>query len=291
MEKEKLPSTNINWYPGHMAKTKKQIQEDIKLVDIIVEILDARIPKASQNPDISKLIEGKKHIVVLNKSDLAEENENKRWQSFFNSNGVPCIVANSNSGIGSKETIIKVQEIMADDLLKQEQKGRVQKNIRLMIVGIPNVGKSSFINRLARKNSATVGNKPGVTKQKQWIRIEHNIELLDTPGILWPKFESQEVALNLAFTGTIKDEIMDEYEIAYYLISFLYNNYQQRLKDRYGLDNEDLDKDIIGLLELIGKKRGAIMSGGRIDETKTARIILDDFRSGRLGRITLERVK
>ena len=293
--------TSINWYPGHMAKTKKQIQEDLKLVDVVVEILDSRIPKSSQNPDISKMMEGKKRIIVLNKSDLADENENKKWQSFFNNKGIPTIIANSNSGIGSKETIKKVREIMTEDMLKQEQKGRIQKNIRLMIVGIPNVGKSSFINRIAKKNSTIVGNKPGVTKQKQWIRIENNIELLDTPGVLWPKFENQEVALNLAFTGTIKDEIMDEYEIAFYLISFLYENYKINLQERYSItDNElvnvfcediDTSEKIVNLIELIGKKRGAIISGGKLDGTKTARLILEDFRSGKFGRISLEKVK
>ena len=283
--------TNINWYPGHMAKTKRQIQDDLKLVDAVIELLDARIPRASQNPDIAKMIQGKKHIVILNKSDLADETENKRWKCFFEKKGISCIIANANSGIGSKETIKKVKEIMQEDMKKQEQKGRIKKNIRIMIVGIPNVGKSSFINRIAKRNTAEVGNKPGVTKQKQWIRMEDNIELLDTPGVLWPKFENNDVALNLAFTGTIKDEIMDEYEIAYHLVSFLNVNYQQKLKDRYGLSDEEINKNIIDVLELIGKKRGALISDGRIDETKTARIILDDFRSGKIGKITLEKVK
>ena len=274
-----------------MAKTKRQIQDDLKLVDVVIEILDARIPKSSQNPDIAKMLQGKKHIVILNKSDLADENENKKWQSFFDKNKIPNVIANSNTGIGSKEIIKKVKDIMQGDLAKQEQKGRINKNIRIMIVGIPNVGKSSLINRLAKRNTALVGNKPGVTKQKQWIRIEDNIELLDTPGVLWPKFESQEVALNLSFIGTIKDEIIDEYEIAYNLISILCNEYKQNLKERYGLNDDDLKQELIALIELIGRKRGAIVSGGRVDETKTARIILDDFRSGKLGRITLEKVK
>ena len=290
--------TNINWYPGHMAKTKKQIQEDLKLVDVVVEILDARIPKSSQNPDMAKMIEGKKRIVVLNKSDLSEENENKRWQEYFKNNNIPSVIVDSNSGSGVREVISAVQRIMADELEKQQQKGRVQKNIRIMIVGIPNVGKSSFINRISKRNAAIVGNKPGVTRQKQWVRIENNIELLDTPGVLWPKFESEEVALNLAFTGTIKSEIMDEYEIAFHLVQFLNKNYKKRLMERYSITNNEIEnifqddeiQDTVNLIELIAKKRGAIMSGGRTDETKVARLILDDFRTGKFGRITLEKV-
>ena len=293
--------TNINWYPGHMAKTKKQIQDDLKLVDVVIEILDARAPKSSQNPDMAKIIDGKKRIVILNKSDLSDENENKRWQSYFNTKNTIAIIANCNTGTGTKEVIGKINEIMKDELIKHEQKGRVQKNIRVMVLGIPNVGKSSFINRITKKNSAIVGNKPGVTKQKQWVRIDNNVELLDTPGVLWPKFENKEVALNLSFIGAIKDEIIDEYEIAYHLINFLNENYQTELKARYKLTDDEIDSiyknnsdntdRIIQIIELIGKKRGAIMSGGAIDQNKVARVILEDFRSGKIGRITLEKVK
>ncbi|MBR6034164.1 MAG: ribosome biogenesis GTPase YlqF [Clostridia bacterium] len=293
--------TNINWYPGHMAKTKKQIQDDLKLVDVVIEILDARAPKSSQNPDMAKIIDGKKRIVILNKSDLSDENENKRWQSYFNTKNTIAIIANCNTGTGTKEVIGKINEIMKDELIKHEQKGRVQKNIRVMVLGIPNVGKSSFINRITKKNSAIVGNKPGVTKQKQWVRIDNNVELLDTPGVLWPKFENKEVALNLSFIGAIKDEIIDEYEIAYHLINFLNENYQTELKARYKLTDDEIDsiyknnsdntERIIQIIELIGKKRGAIMSGGAIDQNKVARVILEDFRSGKIGRITLEKVK
>lgn len=295
---ESLSKVNINWYPGHMAKTKKQMQEDLKLVDVVVEILDARIPKSSQNPDIAKMIEGKKRVVVLNKSDLAEENENRRWQEYFKSNGIPAIIVDSNIGNGVKEVTSMLQHIMKDELIRQQKKGRVQKNIRIMIVGIPNVGKSSFINRISKRNAAIVGNKPGVTRQKQWVRIENNIELLDTPGVLWPKFGNQKVALNLAFTGTIKSEIMDEYEVAYYLISFLYKNYKNKLMQRYSISDNEIDlifqddeiQSTVSLIETIAKKRGAIMSKGRIDETKVSRLILDDFRNGKFGRITLEKV-
>lgn len=212
--------------------------------------------------------------------------------------GIPATIVDASSGNGVREVTSMVQHIMKDELAKQQQKGRVQKNIRIMIVGIPNVGKSSFINRISKRNAAIVGNKPGVTRQKQWVRIENNIELLDTPGVLWPKFESQEVALNLAFTGTIKSEIMDEYEVAYYLISFLYKNYKNKLMQRYSISDNEIDfmfqgdeiQSTVSLIETIAKKRGAIMSGGRIDETKVSRLILDDFRNGKFGRITLEKV-
>ena len=186
---------DINWYPGHMLKTKKQIIEDLKLIDIVIEILDARIPISSKNPDIEKIISNKKKIVILNKSDLAENNETLKWVDFYKRNNIPAIIADSNLGKGIKETLNKIEELMQQDMQKLADKGRVKKNIRIMIVGIPNVGKSSFINRLCNKKLAVVGNRPGVTKQKQWVRIANNIELLDTPGVLWPKFEDKKVAL------------------------------------------------------------------------------------------------
>ena len=181
--------TNINWFPGHMAKTRKQITEDVKLVDVVVEILDARIPIASQNPEIKKIVQGKKKIVVLNKSDLSDEKENKNWINYFSKQGIVSVLVDSNNGKGIEEVIRQIQKIMSEELQRLAEKGRIGKKIKVMIVGIPNVGKSSFINRIAKKNSAEVGNKPGVTKSKQWIRVNHEIELLDTPGVLWPKFE------------------------------------------------------------------------------------------------------
>ena len=292
--------TNINWYPGHMAKAKKQIQEDLKLVDVVIEILDARIPKSSRNPDIKKITDGKNKILVLNKSDLSDSFENERWNKYFTEQNIISVITNSNTGDGMNEVISKLKKIMQGELVKYEQKGIVNKSIRVMIVGIPNVGKSSFINRLAKKNSAAVGNKPGVTKQKQWIRIEKNIELLDTPGVLWPKLDNESVALNLAYIGTIKDEIIDQFEIAYHFIDFLYNNYKNLLQKRYEISSEELEiifkqkidysEKIVKVIELIGRKRGAIVSGGLVDETKTAQMILNDFRSGKIGKITLEKV-
>ena len=228
-------STSINWFPGHMAKTRRQIEEDLKLVDIVVEMLDARIPIASQNPDLKQIMEknpnGKKKIVVLNKSDIADEKETKRWLEYFQQKNIIAISTDSNSGKGINECIRKIEKEMEEELAKSAQKGRIGRKIKVMIVGIPNVGKSSFINRIAKKNSAEVGNKPGVTKRKQWIRINETVELLDTPGVLWPKFESQEVALNLSYTGTIKDDILDKVEVAYQLLRYLLYNYKTNVID------------------------------------------------------------
>lgn len=287
--------TNINWYPGHMLKTKKQIIEDIKLIDVVIEILDARIPISSKNPDMQKIIANKKRIVILNKSDLAEEKETNRWVEYYKKNGIKAIIADSNLGKGIKETLKQIENIMEEDMQKAASKGRIKKNIRVMILGIPNVGKSSFINRLCNKKTTVVGNRPGVTKQKQWVRISNNIELLDTPGVLWPKFEDENVALNLSYTGSIKDEILQTEEIAFNLLIYLYNNYKSNLFERYKLTDEDINLEdenekIYNIMNSIGRKRGAIVSGGNIDESKTAAIILNDFRSGKLGRITLEKV-
>lgn len=293
---------NINWYPGHMAKTKRQIMEDVRLVDIIIELLDARIPISSQNPDIAGITKNKKKIIVLNKCDLADERQNKRWVEYFNKKNIPAVLTDSNSGKGIEECVRKIEKIMEGDLKNQADKGRIGRKIKAMVLGIPNVGKSSFINRISKKTSAGVGNKPGVTKQKQWIRINEKIELLDTPGVLWPKFESEEVALHLAFTGTIKEDILQRTEIAYYLVKFLIENYPKVLCERYKLTeeyiNEQLEnqeraenENIYEIFLEIGRKRGCIISGGNIDEEKTARIILDEFRNGKIGKITLEEAK
>lgn len=291
---------NINWFPGHMAKTRKQITDDLKLIDVVIEILDARIPISSQNPEMKQITQNKKKIIVLNKCDLSDENDNKKWMEYFIKQGYKVVLADSNTGKGINEVIKQIQVVMVDELKRLAEKGRIGRKTRVMVVGIPNVGKSSFINRIAKKNSAEVGNKPGVTKQKQWIRINDEIELMDTPGVLWPKFESEEVALNLAFTGTIKDDILEITEVAYSLIKFLLENYRNNLIERYSLNeqviNEILSQDqeenqnIYEIMQLIGKKRGAIISGGNIDDEKTSKIILDDFRSGKLGKISLEKL-
>ncbi len=293
---------NINWYPGHMAKTKRQIMEDVRLVDIIIELLDARIPISSQNPDIAEITKNKKKIIVLNKCDLADERQNKKWVEYFNHKNIPAVLTDSNSGKGIDECVRKVEKVMEEDLKIQAEKGRIGRKIKAMVLGIPNVGKSSFINRISKKTSAGVGNKPGITKQKQWIRINEKIELLDTPGVLWPKFESEEVALHLAFTGTIKEDILQRTEIAYYLVKFLIENYPKQLCERYKITEEYINEqlqneerpeneNIYEIFLAIGKKRGCIISGGNIDEEKTARILLDEFKNGKIGKITIEKVQ
>ena len=299
-KKEKLPSTNINWYPGHMAKTKKQIEQDLKLVDIVIELLDARIPISSQNPNIKEITKNKKKIIVLNKCDLADENKNKQWIEYFEEKGITAVLVDSNSGKGIENCIRKIEEIMKVDLELQAEKGRTGRKIRAMILGIPNVGKSSFINRIAKRATAGVGNKPGFTKQKQWIRINDKIELLDTPGVLWPKFQSEEVALNLCFTGTIKEEILDKLEIAYQLTKFLLQNYRKKLCERYKLSEKYIEETLVkhnaeneNIYEImlqIGKNRGCIASGGVVDEEKTARLILDEFKNGKIGKMTIDKI-
>lgn len=295
---EVLSKVSINWYPGHMAKTRRQIESDIRIIDIVIELLDSRIPISSQNPDIAQITKGKKKIIVLNKCDLADEKQNQKWISYFNKKGIKAVLVDSNSGKGIDSCIKAIENIMEEQLQNQAQKGRIGRKIRAMVLGIPNVGKSSFINRISKRTTAGVGNKPGVTKQKQWIRINEKIELLDTPGVLWPKFESEEVGLNLAFTGTIKEEILQRVEIAYQLVKYLLENYRYNICERYGISEnyiEDILKqeqpenmNIYEIMLEIGRKRGCIISGGNIDEEKTARIILDEFKNGKLGRITLE---
>ena len=293
MEKEKLPSTRIQWYPGHMAKTKKQIENDLKLIDVVIELLDSRIPVSSRNPDIKKLTANKKKIIILNKCDLADENTNQKWVKEF-SKEAPVILVDSNSGKGIEKVSKEIDKLMEEEIKKQALRGRINKTIRIMILGIPNVGKSSFINRISQKTTMKVGNKPGVTQNKQWIRIGKNQELLDTPGVLWPKFESNDVALNLAFTGTIKDDLIDKIEVTYELLKILYSKYKNNLIERYKISNEEINEielkenKIYELMKLIGKKRGAIVSGGEVDDEKVSRIILDDFRNSKIGKISLE---
>lgn len=302
-ENKSCASTNINWFPGHMAKAIRQIEEDLKLVDVVIELLDARIPIASQNPDLKNILKKankKKRIIILNKCDLADKKENEKWIKYFKEEGIIAIATDANTGNGINEALRQIEKEMQEEILQLASKGRVGRKIRAMIVGIPNVGKSSLINRIAKKTSAEVGNKPGVTKKKQWIRISDNIELLDTPGILWPKFDNQEIALNLSYIGTIKDDILDKVEIAYNLLKYLLSNYKETVCDRYKFNLEDInnilnrDEDegynnVYDIMLMLGKNRGALISGGNIDEEKTARLILEDFRTGKLGKITLEK--
>ena len=295
-----LGGLNINWYPGHMAKTKKQIIEDLKLIDVVAEIIDSRIPISSQNPEIAKIVQGKNRIIILNKYDLASEEENRKWVDYFNNQKIPAVLVDSSSGKGTQEAIKKIEEVY--DNVKYENKGRIGKSIRIIVLGIPNVGKSSFINKIAKRNTAQVGNKPGVTRQKQWIKIGNRIELLDTPGVLWPKLNSQTVALNLAYTGTIKDDILQKEEIAYELLKILLEKYTINVIERYKIQEAELinimnnkilqeNEKIIEVMNMIGKNRGAIISGGEINVERVSTIILEDFRTGKLGKITLETVE
>ena len=295
-----LPSTSINWYPGHMAKTKRQIIEDLKLIDIVVEILDARIPVSSQNPDIQEYIKNKSTVILLNKSDLSSSCENEKWVNKIQKEGKSAVLVNCNSGEGIKNAIAEIKKVYNNIKEQYKNKGRIGKSIRVMVLGIPNVGKSSFINRASKKVAAQVGNKPGVTRQKQWIRLEEGIELLDTPGVLWPKFGDEKVALNLAYTGTIRDDVLETIEVGFSLLKFLLKNNLNELIERYKLETEDVkqvlddsnldeNEKALEILHKIGRKRGAVISGGDIDEEKTAKIILDDFRSGKIGKITLEK--
>ena len=284
-----------------MKKALNQIEADLKLVDLVIELLDARIPISSQNPETKKLIADKKRIVILNKSDLADEKENIKWVNKFESQNIPAILCNSNTGEGIQKITSRIEKLMEEEKQKAEAKGRIGKIIRVMIIGVPNVGKSSLINRMAQKTSAQVGNRPGVTRQKQWIRLSNNIELLDTPGVLWPRLDNQKVALNLAYTGTIKNEVLDDQDVAYNLLKYLIEEYRQNVIQRYALREDIIDailhnkeleenEQIVEIMNYIGEKRGAIAKGNNIDLEKVSRIILDDFRSGNLGKITLEKV-
>ena len=301
MEKEEnsYHKINLNWYPGHMAKTRREIIEDLKLIDVVIELLDSRIPISSRNPDIAEITKNKDRIIVLNKSDLSDKKANDKWVNYFKENGLIAIECDSNSGRGINEVLRAIEKLKEKELQEYARKGRTGRKIRAMILGIPNVGKSSFINRVSKTSRLIVGNKPGVTKKKQWIRINEKIELVDTPGVLWPKFDNEKVALNLAYTGSIKDEILPQTEIAYQLLKYLLENYKSNISERYKLSTDYIDEvlnqnqpenfNIYEIMQEIGKKRGAIVSGGQVDDEKVARIILDDFRSGKLGKITLER--
>lgn len=274
---------NINWYPGHMKKTRELIQENLKAVDVVVEIIDSRIPIASRNPIINELISGKKRIVVLGKSDLADPEENARWQEHYMAEGNRAICMDSRTG----DNIKKFYRIL-DQMQAEFNEARSNtRPIRLMIVGVPNVGKSSFINKLIGRKSAKTGDKPGVTRGKQWVTLENGMQLLDTPGILWPKFEDPHYGLHLAFCGSIRDEILDTQDLAFELIKVLEERYPENLMERYKLD--EVADDTLTNYEAIAVKRGCIMAGKRIDYERTGRMVIDEFRAGKLGRITLER--
>lgn len=275
---------NIQWYPGHMTKAKRAMREDIKLIDLIIELVDARVPLASRNPDIDDLGKGKARLILLNKADLASEKHNEAWTAWFKEKGYYVVKVNSRSGAGLKQINSVVQEACKEKIERDKRRGIMNRPVRAMVVGIPNVGKSTFINSFAGKACAKTGNKPGVTKGNQWIRLNKTLELLDTPGILWPKFEDQRVGLLLAFIGSINDEILNRDELALELLKFLAQNYPEVLAERYQSEAKDANE----LLSRVAQLRGCLMRGGEPDLGKAAGIVIDDFRSGKLGRITLE---
>lgn len=276
---------HINWYPGHMKKTRELIAENLKMVDIVIEVIDARIPVSSRNPIIDELVKNKRRLIVLNKSDLSDPAANEAWAEHFKKQGNLVLSMNCMTGIGVGQ-LYKLLSRLQDE--KNEGQLR-KKSLRMMIVGVPNVGKSSLINRMTGKKSAKTGDRPGVTKGKQWLGLENGMQLLDTPGILWPKFEDPQVGLNLAFCGSIKDEILDTASLALELIKVLQRDYPQLLRERYKLD--ELDEDALVNMEAIAAKRGFILPGKRIDYERCARTLLDEFRSGKIGNITLEKVQ
>lgn len=280
--------TNYQWYPGHMTKAKRMMQEDIKLIDLVIELVDARVPLSSRNPDIDELGKNKSRIILLNKSDLADSRKNKLWRDYFSKKGFYVLEMNAKTGAGMKSIQGVVQEACKEKIERDRKRGILNRPVRAMVVGIPNVGKSTFINSFAGRACAKTGNKPGVTKGKQWIRLNKSIELLDTPGILWPKFEDPQVGLRLAAIGSINDNILDLTELCGFVTAFLQREKPQVLKERYKADPEG---DVWKTLEQIAIARGCVGKGGEPDREKAARLFLDDFRDGRLGRITLEEAK
>ena len=281
---------NINWYPGHMKKTMDNIRASLKLVDIVGEIIDARIPISSKNPVIDDVLKDKPRIMILNKSDMADENETKKWLSYYRKQGYGAVVVDALHSKGLDKIYSVAKEMLADKFKKLEEKNLSAKTIRMMIVGIPNVGKSTFINSISKRKSAKIGDRPGVTKQVQWIKTKNDLELLDTPGVLWPKFEDERIGLHLAFTGAIKDEIMDIENLAFCFIDELNKKDVNILKNRYNL-SEDSYEETIFLMDEIGRNRGAILKKNEIDYFKVANLVFDDFRKVKLGRITLETVE
>ena len=276
---------NVQWYPGHMTKAKRQMQEDLKLIDLIIELVDARVPLSSRNPDIDRLGQNKSRLILLNKADLADERQNEAWKEYFQGKGFHVVKVDSRNGAGMKAIQNVIQEACREKIERDRRRGIKNRPIRAMVAGIPNVGKSTFINTFAGKACAKTGNRPGVTKGKQWIRLNKNVELLDTPGILWPKFEDQEVGIRLAYVSSIKDDILNMEELALSLIGYLKKNYPGVLQERYEADETG---EALEILQGIARARGCLKKGEELDYAKASSLFFDDFRSGKLGRITLE---
>lgn len=278
---------NIQWYPGHMAKTRRMIAEQLRNVDAVCEILDARVPLSSRNPDVEELTAGKPRLIVLNRVDLADPAATRRWSDWFRGRGFAVLEANARQGQGTRQFPGAVRSLLSDKLAAYAERGQAGRMIRVMVLGIPNVGKSTFINQVARRKTAKAEDRPGVTRSKQWIPVDPSLELLDTPGMLWPKFEDQTVGFRLACTGAVRDEIVDLEELASRLMAYLGEHYPQALLDRYKTEVSEEDSGY-DLLTKAGRKRGFVLRGGEIDTERMARILLDEFRGGKLGRFTLE---
>lgn len=280
---------SVQWFPGHMAKTRRLMAANMKLVDIVIELIDARIPQSSRNPEIDKLIGDKPRLILLGKCDFADEAQTRRWIEYYKKQGIVALPADCRSGKGLQAFLPAVRQVLAEKIAQWNAKGLVGRPIRMMIVGIPNAGKSSLINRLAGSRRAKVEDRPGVTRGKQWVTLETGVELLDMPGVLWPKFEDKEAGEKLAFVGAVKDDILDIEHLAMRLLETLAPNYAGMIANRYNLEEETVQEtDSYDLLELIGKKRGMMMSGGHVNTERAAIMVVDEFRSGTLGRVTLE---
>ena len=277
----------IQWYPGHMTKTRRMIIDQMKHMDAVCEILDARIPISSRNPDVEELTEGKPRLIVLNRVDMADPAGTKRWAAYFRAKGHAVLEVNAKEGQGTGKFPAAVRELLSDKIASYAEKGQAGRMIRVMVLGIPNVGKSTFINKVAKRKTAKTEDRPGVTRTKQWVPVDQSLELLDTPGILWPKFEDQSVGMNLAYTGAVRDEIMDLETLACHLMAYLGKHYPDSLLERYKVEVEEEDSGY-DLLIKAGRKRGFVVRGGEIDTERMAKILLDEFRGGKLGRFTLE---
>lgn len=280
---------NIQWFPGHMTKTKRQIQASLKLVDAVAEIIDARIPESSRNPDLDSIIQNKPRVVLMNKCDMADPSSTQKWINYFKNNGIVAIPIDCKTGRGINKFVSSVNEVLKEKIEKQKAKGLLNPTVRVMIVGIPNVGKSTFINRISKNRKAKAEDKPGVTRGNQWFTINKGFEVLDTPGVLWPKFEDKIVGERLAFTGAVKDQIMDTELLAMRLLDFLKVEKNPIFVERFKLQNENIEEiESYELLELIGRKRGMLISGGEIDTERAAIMLLDEYRSSKLGKYTFE---
>ena len=280
----------LSWFPGHMTKTKRMIVAEIKHMDAVCEIVDARIPLASRNPDVDEMVGDKPRMMVLNRVDQADPRQTKRWAAYFRNKGYAVLEANAKGGMGTAQFAGAVRELLRDKLASYAEKGQVGRVVRVMVLGIPNVGKSTFINKVAKRRTAKAEDRPGVTRSKQWVPVDSTLELLDTPGILWPKFDDPQVGIHLAFTGAIKDDVMDLEELACYLMEYLGKHYADVLSERYKIEVEQEDTGY-DLLIKAGRKRGFLMRGAQADTERMARILLDEFRGGKLGRFTLETVE